>query len=155
MKKILFTLLLTFTCLNISAQTKKIQDREYYIYTTFVFPSIEISKGTWKVPIINLINFEEHPFVSENNRPLLFDSGNAAQNYLCLQGWEEFSKADIFRTYKKRVTKEVLEREVEKSKSSASYEEVLNAYNRDINKYPSKAGYKMVEVEGQVDISEK
>ena len=155
MKKILFTLLLTFTYLNISAQTKKIQDREYYIYTTFVFPSIEISKGTWKVPIINLISFKEHPFVSENNRPLLFDSGKAAQNYLCLQGWEEFSKGDIFHTYKKRVTKEVLESEVEKSKSSASYEEVLNAYNRDINKYPSMAGYKMVKVEGQVDISEK
>ena len=56
---------------------------------------------------------------------------------------------------KKKVSKEVLIREVEKNKETATYEEVLKAYNRDREKYGTMVGYKLVDINGQVDISEK
>lgn len=155
MKKILFTLLLTIIFSNVSAQTKNVQKNDYYIYTVFTFPGIHVNENICEVPIINIVKINQNQFVSENGKPLLFDSGMAARNYLGLHGWEKHSGEGIFHVYKKKVTREQLEKEVAKRKNNASYEEVLNAYNRDINKYPSMAGYKMVKVEGQVDISDK
>ena len=155
MEKILFTLLLTFTCLNISAQTKNTQNNEYYIYKVFYFPTIEIQKGVWRNVIIYNVNYDKKELVSEQNRPLLFDSKGAAQNYLYLQGWIEHSASNLANVYKKKVSKEVLIREVEKNKETATYEEVLKAYNRDREKYGTMVGYKLVDINGQVDISEK
>ena len=105
--------------------------------------------------IIYNVNYDKKELVSEQNRPLLFDSKGAAQNYLYLQGWIEHSASNLANVYKKKVSKEVLIREVEKNKETATYEEVLKAYNRDREKYGTMVGYKLVDINGQVDISEK
>ena len=152
MKRILLALLVTMLTLSVSAQSKKTDDG-YYIYTLFSHPSVYIkSLNQSYAPIFKLVSYSKFDLVTENGKAVLFNSGLAAQNYLLLRGWECWSSGNMLSTYRKKVTKEELAREVEKCKILLEPEEAIKAYTETVNSNPTLAGHKMLHVVGQTDL---
>lgn len=152
MKRILLALLVTMLTLSVSAQLKKTDDG-YYIYTLFSHPSVYIkSLNQSYAPIFKLVSYSKFDLVTENGKAVLFNSGLAAQNYLLLRGWECWSSGNMLSTYRKKVTKEELAREVENCKVFLTPEEVLKDYTDAVNSSPTMAGYRMIKVVWQTDL---
>lgn len=152
MKRILLALLVTMLTLSVSAQIKKADDG-YYIYSMFSYPSIYIKniKDSY-APLLKGMAFGQFALVTENGKAVLFNSGTAAKNYLSLKGWECLSSGNLVSSYRKKVTKEELAREVENCKIFLETEEAIKAYTETVNSNPTMAGHKMFHVVGQTEL---
>lgn len=152
MKRILLALMVMMLTLSVSAQIKKTDDG-YYIYSMFSYPSIDIkNKEDSYAPLFRVVAFSKIALVTENGKAVLFNSGVAAKNYLSLKGWECLSSGTLVSSYRKKVTKEELAREVEKCKILLEPEEAIKAYTETVNSNPTLEGHKMLHVVGQTDL---
>ncbi|AWX06546.1 hypothetical protein [Prevotella intermedia] len=152
MKRILLALLVTVFTLSVSAQIKKTDDG-YYIYTLFSYPSIKIkSLNQSYAPIFKLVAYSKFDIVTEDGKAVLFNSGVSAQNYLSLKGWECLIDEPLLSTYRKKVTKEELAREVENCKVFLTPEEALKDFTDAVNSSPTLAGHRMIKVVGQTEL---
>ena len=152
MKRILLALLVTVFTLSVSAQTKKTDDG-YYIYSMFSYPSIDIkNKEDSYAPLFRVVAFSKIALVTENGKAVLFNSGIAAKNYLSLKGWECMTNETLLNTYRKKITREELAREVEKCKILLEPAETIKDYTDAVNASPTLAGHRMFEVVEQTEL---
>lgn len=119
----------------------------------FSYPSIDIkNKEDSYAPLFRVVAFSKIALVTENGKAVLFNSGVAAKNYLSLKGWECLSSGTLGSSYRKKVTKEELAREVEKCKILLEPEEAIKAYTETVNSNPTLEGHKMLHVVGQTEL---
>lgn len=152
MKRILLALVVTMLTLEVSAQIKKADDG-YYIYAAFSYPSIKVKTlNQYYAPILKGVAYSKFALVTENGKAVLFNSGVAAKNYLSLKGWECLNEETLVSSYRKKVTKEELAREVENCKVFLTPEEALEDFTDAVNASPTLAGHRMIKVVGQTDL---
>jgi hypothetical protein len=152
MKRILLALVVTMLTLSVSAQIKKTDDG-YYIYSAFSYPSVKIKTLNQSyAPIFRVVAYSKFALVTENGKAVLFNSGIAAKNYLSLKGWECMTNENLLNTYRKKITREELAREVEKCKILLEPAETIKDYTDAVNASPTLAGHRMFEVVEQTEL---